>query len=138
MVINRDDGCLQCQCEICSCSCQVLFRQHDRAKIALNENKRYCEGSFEDNTSAGYFHKTLLDCLSNGAITASHESGTDEDISRNGASFAALDIITNPLLQQNVGLCKSMQAEIEPMSSQKMKEIRRGIARSNLGPKIPT
>ena len=61
-----------------------------------------------------------------------------EEMASNGASFAALDIITNPLLQQNVGLRKSLQAAIEPPSARKMKEIRRGIVRSNLTQKIPT
>lgn len=127
LVYNEEKSSIQCQCEICSCPCQVTFPQHNRAKIAFSEKQKSCDGNFENYTSAGYFHKTLMDCLFNGAITASHESGTKEEISTNGASYGALDILTNPLLQQNVGLYKFLQSAIKPPSARKMKEIRRGV-----------
>jgi len=34
---------------------------------------------------------------------------------------------TNPLLQQNVGLRKSLQSAVKPPSARKMKDIRRGV-----------
>ena len=68
-----------------------------------------------------------MDCLTNGAITASQDSTTKDDQSRNGASYAAIDLLTNPLIQQNVGLCKTLQAAIKPPSARKIKDIRRDI-----------
>ena len=91
-----------------------------------------CEGSFDDNTSAGYFHKILMDFLSNRALTASHESKSKDETSTNGASYAALDILSSPRLTQNVSLRKTLQSTIEPPSARKMNEIRRGFSSSTV------
>ena len=109
-------GNLTCPCAICACSCQVMFKQHDRRKIALIQAQQTAGlPSIEEQSTVGFFHGVLDSHLQNGSISARQESNISQEQVRNdAASFASLGLLADPNIQSNTLLRKNLQAACGP------------------------
>jgi hypothetical protein len=109
-------GKLTCPCAICACSCQILFKQHDRRKIALAQAQETAGlPSVEAQLTVGFFHGIIDSHLQNGSVSALQDSGiSPEQASNNAASFVCFGILADPNIQSNTLLRKNLQAACGP------------------------
>ena len=109
-------GKLTCPCAICACSCQIVFKQHERSKIGLAQALQTAGlPSVEERSTVGFFHGIIDSHLKNGSVSALQESGiSEEQASNDAASFASLGILADPNIQSNTLLRKNLQAACGP------------------------
>jgi hypothetical protein len=110
------NGKLTCPCNICECSCQITFKQHDRRKIAMAQAQATAGlPSIEAQSTVGYFNGVIDSHLQNGSISARQGSGVSEEQARSdAAAFASLGILADPNIQNNTLLRKNLQAACGP------------------------
>jgi hypothetical protein len=98
-------GKLTCPCATCACSCcQIMFKQHDRRKIALPQVQETAglPSSIETQSTVGFFHGVIDSHLQNTSAAARQESGISQDqASNHAASFASLGIPADPNIQRS-------------------------------------
>jgi hypothetical protein len=109
-------GKLTCLCAICACSCQIVFKQHERKKSSLAQALETAGlPSVQAQSTVGFFHGIIDSHLKNGFVSALQESGiSDEQASNDAASFAPLGILADPNIQSNTLLRKNLQAACGP------------------------
>ncbi len=109
-------GNMTCPCAICACSCQIVFKQHDRRKIALAQAQETAGlPSVEARSTVGFFHGVIEGHLQNGSVSALQDGGiSPEQASNDAASFASVGILADPNIQSNTLLRKNLQAACGP------------------------
>jgi hypothetical protein len=128
-------GKLACPCAICACNCQIIFKQHDRRKIALAQAQATAGlPTVEARSTLGYFNGVIDSHLLYGSISARQESGLSEEQARSdAATFASVGIMSDPNIQNNTLLRKNLQSACGPRSQTTKDGVSIGVLRRRHG-----
>ncbi|KAL3927271.1 MAG: hypothetical protein SGARI_005370 [Bacillariaceae sp.] len=113
-------GQLKCSCEICSCSCQAIFKQEDRYKIAhqMDLAQASINPNQPDRDSASFFQSNLK-----GA------AGENLNVQDAGA-MVSTSLLADERLQSNTRLRNNMQLSMGTLTTQTqhgdIEAVRRG------------